>query len=457
REAPATRPRHEPCKPESPPTLSTPESRLKSGNPGLPRGAALPEPHSRERPGTRHPLLDAVEGALRTGPGLLEAGAREGMGRARESLLRGALLPAFTLRGEAAREERSWPGGRLGDGTRLWEFEMRQSLYDARARGESASAVHQGEALRQEKLRAAQVQIREVVSVYAALYGARGQLRLSGEHEERIAAHLRATRRRFEAGELTLTDVTQAEVRLAAAETARIQASRREAALGAEYRAVTGASPPEELPEAKLAPVDPGPGEDRAGVRPDLLAARSEVFAAACRRQGADRNRLPLIGLRAGYGQNWAGASSGLPGPATDRRVGIEVEIPLYSGGSLGAEAREAAWDETLWQARLAGREREVARDLEVARQRFEEAREVCAAQERAAALAAGALDAVGKEFAAGTRTALDVLDAQEELFAARRQLLDAHSAILLGEVDLLLARGRLDSEELERRLPLAP
>ncbi len=287
------------------------------------------------------------------------------------------------------------------------------------------------------------------VAAYMAVERNIAILELTRNNEAVIAQQLQATRDRFAAGEVTKTDVAQAESRLQGAVAARIAAEGQVTVAKAAYRQVIGGEPVD-LSLPKLA-LDLPKTEDEALAAaenaPLLAAAR---FVAEAAKDGIDvaiSALLPKLSISGSWSRS---ADSFLDrGHQDEGEVLAILTVPLYQAGAPDArvraskqayqqsrlgieEARRAAEQEAIsaWQA---------LKTAEAQLQSFQE-------QERAAELA---LDGVRQEQAVGARTILDILDAEQELLNARVNRIGAETERIVAAYRLLAAGGRLSAREL--------
>lgn len=276
-------------------------------------------------------------------------------------------------------------------------------------------------------------------------------LDLQRNNVEVIDEQLRQTRDRFNVGEVTRTDVAQAESRLAAA---RSQASAAEANLRtsiAQYRQFIGVEPQQLAPGRPLDRLTPR-SVDAAlkialGEHPAIKAAQHAVDAAELAVKVAQGALAPQLGVTASVNQAYDVQTSG------DERlaaaVGARLTVPIYEGGQVYAEVRQAK--EQAGQAQLqADWIRDQVRaavlsswgDLEAARAQIQAAQAQIDAAETA-------LSGVREEARVGQRTTLDVLNAQQELLTARVNLIQAQRDRVVASYSLVQSMGRLNSRAL--------
>ncbi len=135
---------------------------------------------------------------------------------------------------------------------------------------------------------------------------------------------------------------------------------------------------------------------------------------------------------------------------ASDRVIGVQVNVPLWTGGMRGAKSQEAVLLKKKSQAALAAAEQEVNRALREAWLALVARRAEVAALEAALSSAQARLDANQTGFAVGERPAIDVLDAEQALQIVRRDLAAARYASFIARLDVYAAAGELDEAKLQ-------
>lgn len=261
----------------------------------------------------------------------------------------------------------------------------------------------------------------DAVTAYLNVLRDQSEVELNTNNERVVAKQLEAARNRFEVGEVTRTDVAQAEARLAQARADRVAAEGNLVTSRAIYREVIGDLPGRlEWPE----PAPRLPGSEEAARELAAKANPSIVFAEFSERGARDQidiarsTLMPKVQLRGDLSQGYE--QSTFFERETAASIKAEVTVPLYQSGSEYAEVRRSK--------QIAGQRRH---ELDIARRAvFDEVTQawegLMTAQARGAALASqieaakAALDGVQQEADVGLRTTLDVLDAEQELFAAQ-------------------------------------
>jgi outer membrane protein len=265
---------------------------------------------------------------------------------------------------------------------------------------------------------------------------------------------LRQTRGRFKLGEVTRTDVAQAEAQLAAGQSQMLRADSNLTTSKATYRRVVGSKPGRlepGLPVDHLSPRTLAAAIDAGmSANPSVTASMYGVDVARLQVKISEGALYPTVTL-AGNVQR-AHDVAGLMLEQSSASVLIGVTVPLYQGGAEYSTIRQSK--ETLAQRRLdLATTRDQARatvaqvwgELQATKAQIQAAQEQVRASEVA-------LNGVRMEARLGMRTTLDVLNAQQALVNARVNLVTAQHDRVVGSYNLLSAVGRLSPQTL--RLP---
>jgi outer membrane protein len=334
---------------------------------------------------------------------------------------------------------------------------MSQTLFDS---GQTTNRVRQAEAqviqARETLRNTEQNVLLDGVTAYMNVVRDTAIVKLRQQNVTALEEQLRATRDRFQVGEVTRTDVAQAEARLADAQSqlsaaiAQLQTSR------AQYRQVIG-SEPGNLTQGK--PVDrllPNSLEAAIGGglsrHPAIEAAKHGADAALLQVNVAEASLLPTVTLEASYLRQFESS------PQTDDMMTAQVlgrlTVPIYQGGAEYSLIRQAK--ETLGQKRI---------DIDVSREQVRAAvvqswglLQAAKAQIEAAQSAVRAnqiaLEGVREEARVGQRTTLDVLNAQTELVNSQVSLVTAQRDRVVASYSVLSGIGRLSAKQLSLNVP---
>lgn len=276
-------------------------------------------------------------------------------------------------------------------------------------------------------------------------------LELQKNNVEVLDEQLRQVRDRFNVGEVTRTDVAQAESRLAAG---RSQVSGAEANLRssiARFRQVVGIEPRQLAPGRPLDKFLPPnlDGALRIGLseHPAILSALHVLDAAELQVKLTEGELAPTVGLTGAVTQRYD--SNGSNNNTLSGSVVGRLSIPIYEGGEVYARTRQAK--ETAGQRRI---EAEIARDqvraaIVSAWGQLESARAQITASQAQVQAAEIALNGVREEARVGQRTTLDVLNAQQELLNARLNLITAQRDRVVASYSVVQSMGRLTTRNL--------
>ncbi len=289
------------------------------------------------------------------------------------------------------------------------------------------------------------------VSAYMNVLRDTAALRLQENNVAVLAEQLRQTRERYLAGQITLTDIAQAEARLAAGRSLVGQArAALDAAIGA-YRQTIGDEPKKLAPGAPVDGLIPKTREEVERIaqaeHPVILAALHDADAADLGIKVIEADFMPKLSI---FGNVFTQTdTAGIYNRNIGGYVGGRLNVPLYEGGLTSSQVREAK--EVAGQRRL---DAEVARADVIALVRanwgaLQAAKTQISAAQTQIAAAERALYGVREEAKAGQRTTLDILNAQQELLNARIGLLFAQRERVVASYAVLSAMGRLSIESL--------
>jgi outer membrane protein len=384
-----------------------------------------------------NPTLGAQRASLRQ--------SEEGYFQARASL-----LPSLSASGSVGDTLDTWGGAQESDGA-SYGLTLNQSIYrGGRTSGSIDASLARIEAARQQLRSTEQSVLLDAVSAHMNVVRDQQVVAIRSNNVEVLAEQLRAARDRFEVGEITRTDVAQAEARLSGA---RAQLSAAQAALAASragYARVTGVEPiePENAGPAEQAPAEFADAAEVAINRnPDLLAAQYAEQAAEYSVRVARGARLPEVGLRASVSEGRENDFSGQGRGSAS--ITANVTMPIFTGGLNQSNVRQAR--AAADQARLSGLtvRRQVIEGASNAWNNYLAALAVIESSREAVRANEIAFEGVEQEALVGLRTTLDVLNAEQELLNSRLELVRAERDLTVASYGLLQAMGQLDAQSL--------
>jgi outer membrane protein len=320
---------------------------------------------------------------------------------------------------------------------------------------QTANRVRQAESqvsAARETLRATEQQVLlDAATTYMDLLRDAAILALNRSNVEVLTEQLKETRGRYNAGELTRTDIAQAESRLAAGRSALLGAQSNYVTARANYRRVIGVDPGQLAPGTPVDRYSPNvlakaiaQGQAQS---PSLLAARYGVDIAALTVAIIEGALYPNLTLNASAKQGQDPTFRFIR--QTELSLIGQLTMPIYQGGGEYSGIRQSK--EALGQQRLTlDTNRDQARETVVQSWgRLEAAKAQIDSTTAQVNAAEFALNGVREEARVGERTTLDVLNAQQELVNARVALVRAQHDRVVGSYTLLAAVGGLSMKAL--------
>jgi len=293
-------------------------------------------------------------------------------------------------------------------------------------------------------------------TAYTSLLNDLAVLELAIQNENRLRRQLTATRDRFEVGEVTRTDVAQAEARVAGAISEKVRAAGTIEASRAAFRNVVDLEPESLIPPTPLKnlPSSEAEAQEMAeSLNPNILTAQFSLAAAKEDIDIAESALYPRLSVNGEL--NYTDEPSlNVPWQRV-ASIGATLAVPLYQGGGEYAQIRQSKQTVQQRQADLDAVYRAVREEVTSAWQDLVTARstiESITEQVRAAAIA---LDGSRQEALVGQRTTLDVLDQENDLFEAEVDLVSAQRDEIVASYRLQAAVGRLGAKAVG--LPVEP
>ncbi|MBF0325792.1 TolC family outer membrane protein [Magnetospirillum moscoviense] len=269
-------------------------------------------------------------------------------------------------------------------------------------------------------------------------------------HVRVLQRQVEAVRARFAGREATQTDVGQAEARLAQAEAGLTQAEGALQDSRAIFTTVIGRPPEAPTVPSAARPV-PGNLEEVRGTierqNPNIMAAVFNVQAAKAGVVAAEGQLLPTVSLN---GTNSRGLNESTAGGySSTQEVKLTLSVPLYDGGANYSRVR--GQKETLMQRSKEAEQarREAVQNGSRAWQALRSARAKVTSFTTQIRANETALRGVIEEQRVGSRTVLDVLNAEQELFTARQSLVTARHDEMVSAFQLYASMGRMTVREL--------
>ncbi len=302
-----------------------------------------------------------------------------------------------------------------------------------------------------------QTSFTNAVNAYVGVIQAQQQLALNRNNEIVLTKQLQATNDRFRVGEITRTDVAQAEAALAGAQAQRETSEGQLEAARGTFQQVIGVLPPADLVPPQ--PLSLGLKDETQAIalaatnNPQVIAAQFNDSAAKDAVDVAFAQLLPTVTLQAqAFQQNNTTAQATA---ANGYQITANLAVPLYQGGSEYAAVRQAKQQQQQTQRLVDDARRTAVQNAVQAWETLVAARasaDSTRSQIRANEIA---LEGVEREAIVGSRTTLDVLNAQQLLLNSRTTLVQNLAQLVNASYAVAAAVGRLTALDMHLPVPL--
>ena len=297
-----------------------------------------------------------------------------------------------------------------------------------------------------------------VAQAYFDVLLAQDNVALAGAQKAAIGEQLEMAKRNFEVGTVTITDTHEAQARYDLTTAQEIAAQNDLEIKNRALQLILGKIPAQlntlndKLPLVLPEPNDMTKWVEQAGQQSPQIAIQREALAIAT--QEVERNRAghhPTLDLVAGHGRNSSSSTFTLGQTITSQTVGLQFNLPIYQGGSVNSKVREALANQEKARQDLELENRKTALQ---ARQAFLGVTSGLAqvkALEQALVSSQSSLDSTRLGQEVGVRTNVDVLNAQQQFFTAKRDLSQARYNYILNQLKLKSAVVVLQDEDVEQ------
>ncbi|HEJ7991933.1 TPA: TolC family outer membrane protein [Serratia liquefaciens] len=422
-------------------------------------------------------ILDAYSLALEKDPTFRAAIKEKEAGDENENIGRAGLLPKVSANYQNS--PRNWQtqkypasdifGNSLGEVTKRQQYRshsssitLTQPLFDYEAYARYKAGVAQT-LMSDERYRSKYLDLAvRVISAYVEVAYSKDQIALASAQKAAYKEQLALNDRLMSAGEGTITDVSETQARYSLAEAQEIEARDALDAAQRELEVIIGV-PLDQLDELQVlrpgkfqvAPLIPSKFEEWQKIalenNPMLAASRHGVDAA---KYEVERNRagfMPQVQLYASHSENDSSSDNTVNQKYRTDSIGVQVSVPIYAGGGVSASTRQAAsrYGQAMYEM-----DAQVGTTLNDLRKQFNlciSSRAKLAAYELAVKSATTQVTATRQSVLAGQRVNVDVLNAEQQLYSAQRDLASAKYTYIKSWVTLLSDSGTLDEKDVKR------
>lgn len=434
------------------------------------RGAAASAPAAPVSSGPRT-LQEALAATYANNPALQAARAKL---RATDEGVPQALSgwrPSFVLSGSGGyadgviRSINNPPGPNNAQGTKrsaardVWTAQagVSQPVFNGgRTVASTRAAENKVMAERARLIAAEQQAFSDTVNAYVGVIQATQILALNVNNEQVLARQLRATQDRFRVGEITRTDVAQAEAAYAVARAERQTSEGSLQVARAAYTRVVGMEPGDLVPPQPLVPPVKSMQDAKATAAANNPVVVAALFDDASAKDAVDvawSALMPQLSVQAfAFSQN----NNTTPHlSTTGGQFMANLSIPLYQGGAEYAAVRQARQAQQQSRKLVEEARRAAIQQAAQAWETLVSARATVESTRAAIRANRIALDGVTREALVGSRTTLDVLNAQQAVLGSEVTLVRNLASLVTASHSVASALGRLTARDLHVAVPL--
>ncbi|WP_238344135.1 TolC family outer membrane protein [Ramlibacter lithotrophicus] len=287
---------------------------------------------------------------------------------------------------------------------------------------------------------------------------AQDQLALVLAQKEAYTTQLDAARKRFAAGAGVRTDIDEAQARVDMTVAQELEARQNLDYTKRQLQVMVNA------PIARLAPVDPDklratapdPGAllrwtDRAEqASPELRALRAQLEAARFEIEKAQAGHKPTLDAIAQWSISDSDNVTRVNSRYDNKSIGIQLNVPLYAGGYVNSQVRQAVAEQERVGLALEATRRDLALRVEKEYRGLTEGALRIRALEQAVRSAETMVHSNRRSFEAGSRTLVDVLNAEEQRVTALRDLANARYLYMISRIRLRALAGEADEQAVQ-------
>jgi outer membrane protein len=416
-------------------------------------------------------LVESYQRALEADPSFQAAGEAVIAGREKAVQGRALVLPQLTLSGAYRHLNEKTDTGlpqplsnlvkqETSGNVNQAQLQLVQPLYDAKAFSDRRQLTEQTGLAEVNYRNAQQDLIQRVSEAYFNVLLAQETLRVTQAQGDAVQMQRDRAQARFDVGRGRITDLQEAQARYDSVLSQEVAATSSLELRRAQYQELTGVVA-ESLADlrAGFQPVPPRPDDLRDWQfrgHQNNVRVQSKQRELAVAMAEIDKYRVsgrPTLSLVASLSHT--GQSGGLPvtvAPDYNRSssVGVQLTIPLYAGGSINSHLRESLAKKRQAEQELSAAERDARLQVQDAFLAVRTGVTRISSLEQSLLSAQTALEATTLGRDVGTRTELDVLDAQQRVYSAQLDLAQARNDYLLGRIRLASAAGDLKAVDLE-------
>ncbi|GLQ07494.1 TolC family outer membrane protein [Sneathiella chinensis] len=292
--------------------------------------------------------------------------------------------------------------------------------------------------------------LQSAVSAYMNVVRDQAVVDLNQNNVQVLERQREAAQDRFDVGEITRTDVAQAEARLAGAKSDLVRAIGTLKASEATYERIVGQRPgsvsypetPPNFPESLDGAISLGLENN-----PTIEAAKYREESSMHNIRATSGRLLPTVSLDGSL--SYADQQNSATQWSETGSISATLRVPLYQSGAVYSQVRQARQVNSQRKIEIEAAVREVREAVTQSWEQLESARAQIISTEEQVRANTIALDGVNQEAQVGSRTTLDVLDAEQELLVSQVNLVTARRDVYIAMFGVLASVGNLGAREL--------
>jgi outer membrane protein len=410
-------------------------------------------------------LMDVYRTARDADPTLRSAQATLEITRQRVPEALAALMPAIALSGDlnsisASTQFTGEPLIQRDGHSRSWTLQLTQPLFRVANVIANSQAEHIVASAQAQFALAQQDLIVRVAQAYFAVNVAQDAIGAADAQTSALREQLKQVTEGVKYGTKAITDIDDTNTRLAGALSQRVAAQNDLEVARSELQKITGVVYPTLTPLAAAAalarpsPMDAQSWIDQAASNnPAVTAQVSALRVARLEVQRAQAGHLPTVDFVVSSGHSYNSHSLTTPADyathGIQHQIGVQISVPIFEGGAVMAKVSEARGNVDKTDADLESARRSASSDAQRAFSGVLNGLAQVDALTVAVQSGVNALKGNEAGFRAGVRTNVDVLNAEQQLYAARRDLSKARYDVLLQGIKLKAAAGALSEADL--------
>lgn len=300
--------------------------------------------------------------------------------------------------------------------------------------------------------------IMRTTQAYFDVLNAQDRIALIGAQKAAILSQLDQAKANFEVGTATITDVNEAQARFDLIAAQEIAAINEHQLAKRAIEAVTGEMPGElATGKAVIEVVQPPQSmqEWQQIATENNLNIQIQQDALKLAEQEVERTEaghLPTLDAVGSYTSTYAdGGVAGVGNDLQNATIGVQLQIPLYQGGAISSRARQAVLNKQKAIDDVEIARRQTGLETQRAYLNLGTSIAQVKALEQALTSSQSQLESTKLGYEVGVRTSVDVLNAQQQLFSAKRDLLQARYNYLVNVIRLKFASGVLTEPDLQQ------